>query len=194
MFSSQDLTKALSLIDGASVAGRTTLVAIDGLGGAGKSTLATQLLEAIDDSGVVNVDDFYRPMAATERAELRAEVGYDRYFDWQRLRDSVLGPLSRGLCAQYRRHDWATNRLAEWRKVEAGRVVIVEGVYSTRPELRSYFGFMVYVDAPREQRLERMSKRDYDDLSWVEHWMAAEDWYEEDERPKEHVDLVLYAS
>jgi uridine kinase len=194
MFSSQDLTKVLSLIDGASVASRTTLVAIDGMGGAGKSTLAAQLLDAIDDSGVVSVDDFYRPMAASERAGLRPEGGYDRYFDWRRLRDSVLGPIRFGLCAQYRRYDWATDRLAEWRKVEAGRVVIVEGVYSTRPELRSCFGVTVYVVTPREQRLERMSRRDHDDLSWVEQWMAAEDWYEENERPEDQVDLVLYGS
>jgi uridine kinase len=182
----------LSLIDGASVASRPTLVAVDGLGGAGKSTLAAQLLEAIDGSAMVSVDDFYRPMTATERAELSPEGGYDRYFDWRRLRDSVLGPLSRGLGARYRRYDWATNRLAEWRSIEAGRAVIVAGVYSTRPELRSYFGVTVYVDTPHGQRFERLSSRGYDDLSWVEHWMAVEDWYEENERPGEHADLVLY--
>lgn len=192
MFSSRDVAKVLSLIDDATVASRTTLVAVDGLGGAGKSTLAAQLLEAVDGSAMVSVDDFYRPVTAAERADLSPEGGYDRYFDWRRLRDSVLEPLGRGLSARHRRYDWATNGPAEWLEVEASRAAIVEGVYSTRRELRPYFGVTVYVDTSRERRLDRMSRRGYDDLSWVEHWMAVEDWYEENERPGEHVDLVLH--
>lgn len=194
MFNSRDRMKVVTLVERASVVGHTTLVAIDGLGGAGKSTLAAQVLEAFENSAIVCVDDFYRPMAATERAALGPEEGYDRYFEWERLRDTVLAPLSKEFRARYRCYDWATNRLAEWRQVEPGRVVITEGVYSTRPEIRPYFGVTVYVDTPRELRLARMLGRRYEDVSWVEHWMAAEDWYEEHERPKEHVDLVVYGS
>ena len=195
MFSNPDVAKVLSLVEGESVAGRTTLVAVDGLGGAGKSTLAEQLLKALERSVVVNVDDFFRPMTAIERSELDPEDGYNQYFDWKRLRDYVLRPLGRELRARYRRYDWARGKLlAEWHVVEPGGVVIVEGVYSTRRELRPCFGVTIYVDTPREQRLARMLERGYSDLTWVEHWMASEDWYEEQERPKEHVDLVLYGS
>ena len=191
MFSKPDLAKVLSLIEGASVAGRTTLVAIDGLGGAGKSTLAEQLRKAIELSVIVRGDDFYTPVSVTERTKLGPEDGYNHYFDWQRLRDDVLEPLAKELRAQYRRHDWETDRLAESHVVEPGGVVILEGVYSTRPQLRPYLGVTVYIDTPREQRLARMLSRRYEDLSWVERWMGAEDWYEEHERPKKHVDLVL---
>ena len=194
MFSIGTRMKVLELVEGASVAGRTTLVAIDGLGGAGKSTLAAEVLEDLQKPAIVGVDDFYRHLAAAERAELGPEDGYDRYFDWERLRDAVLAPLSREFRSRYRRYDWATNRLAEWHEVKPGRVVIVEGVYSTRPELRQYYRVTVYVDTPREQRLARMLNRTYEDVSWVEHWMAAEDWYEGHERPKEHVDLVVDGS
>ena len=184
----------LALVEAASAAGRTTLVAVDGLGGAGKSTLAAQLREALGQAAIVSVDDFYRPMPGAERGELGPEDGYDWYFDWQRLREDVLAPLSRELPARYRRYDWATDGLAERREVEPGGAVIVEGVYSTRPELRSYYAVTVYVDAPRERRLARMLDRLYEDLSWVERWMVAEDWYEERERSMEHVDLVVDGS
>ena len=194
IFSKPDLAKMLSLVEGASAAGRTTLVAIDGLGGAGKSTLAEQLRKAIELSVIVPVDDFYTPASVTERSKLGPEDGYNYYFDWQRLRDDVLEPLAKELRAQYRRYDWETDRLAESHVVEPGGVVILEGVYSTRPELRPYLGVTVYIDTPREQRGDRMVSRRYEDLSWVEHWMAAEDWYEEHERPKENVDLVLRGS
>jgi cytidylate kinase len=42
MFSDRDVTKVISLVDQASVVGRTILVAVDGLMGAGKSTLTAQ--------------------------------------------------------------------------------------------------------------------------------------------------------
>jgi len=193
MFSTLHKRKVLALIAQKTVAGSTMLVAIDGLGGAGKSTLAAQLLVSLQDAAIVEVDDFYRPMAASERAELGPRDGYDRYFDWRRLRDDVLGPLIRGSRARYRRYDWAANKLAEWREVEPGGVVLVEGVYSIRPQLRPYYGVTVYVDTPRQDRLARMLARG-GDLSWLEHWMAAEDWYLEHERPGEHVDLVVYGS
>ncbi len=194
MFRTQDKLKVLALLEGATVAGRTTLAAIDGLGGAGKSTLAAQIAEEIERSAVVSVDDFYRPITASARAELGPKDGYDRYFDWKRLRDDVLVLLSRGSRARYRRYDWATGRLAEWQEVEPGGLVIVEGVYSMRPELRPFYAATVYVDTPRDRRLERMRNRGNEDVSWLDHWMAAEDWYEEHERPKEHADLVVDGS
>ena len=194
MFRRRELLKLLALVERASVAGRTTLVAIDGLGGAGKSTLAAQVCEELEGAAIVPVDDFYRPLSDPKRAKLSPEEGYNRYFDWERLRDDVLAPLSRSARSRYRRYDWATNRLAEWREVEPGGPVIVEGVYSTRPDLRPYFGVTVYVDTPREQRLARMLSRGYEDRSWIERWMAAEDWYAEHVRPGKHVDLVVDGS
>jgi uridine kinase len=194
MFGDRDLAAVLELIGRASAAGRSTLVAIDGLGGAGKSTLADEVRGATDGATVVPVDDFYRPIAQTARARLGPEESYRRYFDWEKLRDTVLAPLSGGSPSRYQRYDWAADALADWREVRPGSVVIVGGVFSTRPELRSFYAVTVFVDTPREQRLARMLGRAYDDVSWVEHWMAAEDWYMANARPAEHVDVVLDGS
>lgn len=173
------------------MAGQTTLVAIDGLGGAGKSTLAMELGETLDTFSIVALDDFYRPVAVA----LAPEQACDTYFDWQRLRDTVLAPLSRNSQhACYQRYDWVSDALAEWHEVSPGGVVIVEGVYSTRPELRPRFDVTVFVDTPREERLARMLDRLYNDVAWVERWMAAEDWYLEHMRPLDHVDLVVDGS
>lgn len=38
------------------------LIAIDGCGGAGKSTAATELAFKLGDSQIVHIDDFYKPM------------------------------------------------------------------------------------------------------------------------------------
>ena len=190
MFSDRDVTKVISRVERASVAGRTTLVAVDGLMGSGKSTLTAQVAEAIGDAAVVPADDFYHP----ERLRLGPEDRYEKYFEWRRLRDSVLVPLTGESRARYRRHDWESNALAEWRDVAPSGVVIVDDVFSTRPELMPYYGVTVFVDTPREQRLARIGERGYEDASWVEHWTAAEDWYLANVRPREHVGLVLDGS
>ena len=189
-FSDLDVATLRDLVTAASVAGQTTLVAIDGLGGAGKSTLAAQLRDSLDASSIVVADDFYRPVART----LAPEQAYDANFDWQRLRDAVLAPLSRSSPGRYQRHDWVTDALAEWHDVPPGGVVIVEGVYSTRPELRPFFAVTAFVNTPRQQRLARMLSRMYEDTGWVERWMAAEDSYLEHMRPLDHVDLVVDGS
>ena len=194
MFHQLEEKKILALVEKASVAGRTTLVAIDGLTCAGKSTLAGQVADALQDAAVVGLDGFYRPLAAEERATLGPKESYDRYLDWERLIRDVLVPLSRHSRARYRRYDWVTNALAEWHEIEPRGVVIVEGVYSTRPELRPYFSVMVYVDAPRKVRLARLLARGYADISWVDHWIAAEDWYVEHVRPARQVALVVDGS
>ena len=194
MLNQLDEKKILALVEEASAPGRTTLVAIDGLTCAGKSTLAGQLAAALQDAAVVDVDDFYRRLSPDEVAMLGPEESYDRYFDWERMIQDVLLPLGGGSAARYRRYDWITGSFAEWRQIEPRAVVIVEGVYTTRPELRPYFSVTVYVDTPREVRLARLLDRGYPDVSWVEHWMAAEDWYVENMHPTEQVALVVHGS
>ena len=189
-FSGGDISNLRDLVREASTAGRTTLVGIDGLGGAGKSTLAAELSDALEAASIVVADDFYRPAGG----DLAPGEAYDAYFDWKRLRDAVLDPLSRNSQARYQRHDWAGDALAEWHEVPPGGVVIVEGVYSTRPKLRPFFGVTVFVETPRAQRLARMLARVYKDTAWVEQWMSAEDWYLEHVRPLDHVDLVVDGS
>ena len=194
MYSRTEIDRVLHLIDLRPRDGGPLLIAVDGLGGAGKSTLAAQLSAALPGSSVVEVDDFYRPMTADERARLGPREGYERYFDWMRLADEAIEPLRGRRRARFRRYDWEMNSLGEWREVAPGGVVIVEGVYSTRPELRPLFGVTVYVDTPREQRAARMIARGYDNLDWLDHWMAAEDWYVCHHRPAERADLVIDGS
>jgi len=123
------------------------LVGIDGAGGSGKSTLARQLGDLREVISVVHMDDFYRPMDEATRITLSPQEGYMRYFDWERLRDEVLTPLSMGKPGHYQRYDWPTERvLPEIVPVEPNGVVIVEGVYSLRPELAQYFDLTVFVE------------------------------------------------
>jgi uridine kinase len=156
--------------------GGTTLVAIDGAGGSGKTSLADDVERALDDCVVVHGDDFYRPMPDAERRHLDAEEGYHRYFDWRRLQAQVLVPLSDERSARYQAYDWASGHLGLWREVAPGGLVIVEGIYSARPELAPVYDLIVFVDAPREICLERLRAHG-SSTEWTPRWRAAEDYY-----------------
>lgn len=178
--------------------GGFALVSIDGTGGSGKSTLTAEVGKCLGGEIAVTVvhgDDFYRPMPAEDRLLLSAEDGYDQYFDWQRLRDQVLIPLTSGTAGQYQRYDWPAGTLAAGELHHAPRsgVVIVEGVYTARPELAGYYDLTVWVDTPREICMRRLDERgdDHGPGNWSERWRAAEEHYLAVTRPAGRLDLTV---
>ena len=127
------------------------VVALDGRSGAGKSTLASAL--ALRRSAtVVPGDDFYSStMAVLDAAALErlsdADVA-DQVLDWRRLREQALAPLARGEPARYPPYDWQAGdgRLGRPVELVPSDLVIVEGVYSARPELADLVDLAVLVD------------------------------------------------
>lgn len=167
------------------------VIAVDGPGGSGKSTLARVISAELADVVVVAGDDFYRPMPDEERVLLDAAAGYERFFDWQRLREQLLAPLRATGEAKFQRYDWLTGELGGWRTVPAGRPVVVEGVYTARPELVGYYDTIVYVDTPRDECLRRLRARGENSEAWIQRWRAAEDYYLDHVRPESHADFVV---
>jgi len=109
------------------------------------------------------------------------------------LREEVLALLRAGHRARYQRYDWPSDALAEWHDVPHGNVII-EGVYSTRVELRQFYHLTVWVECPRPVRLARGIERDGETARrrWEEEWMPAEDRYVKEESPHTKAD-ILYA-
>lgn len=170
--------------------GRTLLVGIDGCGGSGKSTLAKQLEALGEDVTVVHMDDFY--LSSVQRATVDpAEIGGS--FDWRRVRQQVLVPLSQDVPGWYQRYDWESDRLAEWHDVPTGGTVILEGVYSLRKELAGFYTFRIWVESPRTLRLARGIARDGEEARplWEQEWMPAEDRYVQAHRPDSIANMVI---
>lgn len=153
------------------------VVALDGPGGAGKSTIARKLSETCNLISIVHGDDFYGPMEEEARRALTPENGYKRYFDWARMRNELLEPLSRGDRARYQRYDWGINQLAEWINQPAEGIILIDGVYSFRPELRKFYDYSIFVDTPKAECLDRLVKRGENTDEWIRRWRAAEDYY-----------------
>ena len=154
----------------------TRVVAVDGLGGAGKTTLAEGLAAELD-APVVHTDDF---------ASWDNPVGW-----WPDLLEQVLEPLAAGCAARFTPTSWGGPPRAEI-VVQPAPFVVLEGVTASREAFRPYLAYAVWVEAPRELRLERGLARGGQDTRerWAQ-WMAAEDAYVARERPAEHADRVV---
>ena len=161
---------------------RPLFIGIDGFGAAGKSTLADAIAAAVPGVAVVRVDDLSAP-------------GLDEW-DWERGRRQVVEPLLAGRPARYQRWDWDADRGAEWIDVPADAVVVVEGVSSTRDELGVPWTLRIWVEAPRDLRLERARARDGEAMLpvWLERWMPSEQRYAAAQDPRGRAGLIVRGS
>jgi uridine kinase len=107
----------------------------------------------------------------------------------------VLIPLAAGIAGQYQRYDWPSGVLAagEVHHVPRSGVVIVEGVYTARPELAGYYDLTVWVDTPWETCMRRLDERGHDHGpgNWNERWRAAEEHYIATTQPGTRLDLAV---
>src|SRR2546428_2859033 len=138
------------------------IVAIDGLGGAGKSTFAGHLSRALGGAKIVHTDDF---------------ASWDNPIDWwPELIENVLEPLARNEAVRFKRSQWGAGRHPEWVELRPAEFVILEGVTASREAFTPYLTYTIWIGAPTELRLERGLERDgqASRAQW-ELWMAGEE-------------------
>ena len=158
--------------------GPVRLVAIDGPGGAGKSTFADRLASSASNAPIVHTDDF---------ASADNPLNW-----WPRLLEQVIVPLKRGEPARYQRYDWQTESLAEWHTIEPVPIVIIEGVSSGRSEWVQHLAYLIWIETPRELRLTRAVARDGDEaLDDWESWMSEEDAHYANDPTRERADTQI---
>ena len=77
--------------------------------------------------------------------------------------------------------------------IPVGGTVIIEGTYSTRYELAAFYDFTIWVECPREKRLDRGIERDGEEMRsmWEENWMVYEDLYVDAHLPQDRVNLIV---
>lgn len=158
------------------------LLAVDGYGGAGKSTFAAKLQAEFPSSIVIGLDDF----AVSE------QILADR----QRFLEQVLVPLSQGKQAKYQKFNWQKQMLDEWVTVEPEGLVILEGVSLLADDFNSHYDLRVWIDTPHEVASQRgmdrdknVYKVDHNDL-WNRIWIPREKEYAKTE-PWKRADFVI---
>jgi len=154
----------------------TRIVAVDGAGGAGKSSLAERLASRLGAS-IVHTDDF---------------ASWDNPVDWwPELIEVALEPLAAGQPARYQPTKWGDAEKGPI-VIRPGGTVLLEGVTASRQAFRPYLAYSIWVEADRELRLRRGIDRDGEQArrQW-QRWMDEEDRYIATERPADHADAVI---
>lgn len=166
---------------------RPLIVAIDGRGAGGKSTLARALHAAVPRSTVVHTDDV---------------AWNEPLFVWDALlTNGVLEPLRRGAAVSFRPPAWAAHDRAGTIEVPAGlELVIVEGVGAAQRALMPLIDAVVWVQSDFAEAERRGIARDIGEavngdeaetIAFWHDWMSAELEFQERERPWERADVVV---
>ncbi len=151
------------------------MVAIDGVDAAGKTTLAHELAAAVEARGrpVVQIgfDAFHRSAAIRHRRGRESGEGYYRdTFDLERFAEFVLTPaLSKPPRVRPACHDLERDQAIKpaWQPLAGNTVVLVEGVFLHRPELRDAWHFSVFLQTRFEVTVPRGVLRDGGDAGRV---------------------------
>lgn len=163
--------------------GRPRIVAVDGRGGAGKSTLVERMRALVPRSAVVHTDDV---------------AWHHAFFGWADLLGKhVLEPLRRGDGVDYRPPAWLERGRAGSILVAAGLdVVFVEGTGIVRSELAPLIDASVWVQVDAVEAARRLVARDGDSPEQrrlVDEWNREEGPFLLRERPWERADVVVVA-
>ncbi len=177
------------------------VVAIDGHGAAGKSTISGAVADATG-AALVHTDDFFQPgpePGGPERLWLEGPPGssrrdtrdLSRYYDWRRVRAEALEPLRAGRAAEFRRFDWERGSVLDGTvSVTPSSLIVLEGVFSAAPELSELVDWSVFVDTPSRERLRRL-RAQVTPEEWDDDWLIAEQGYFDVIRPPSSFDLVV---
>jgi uridine kinase len=191
-----DIEKAISKIDEImNESKRPILVALDGRSGTGKSTVAKQIAERLGGIEIIG-DDFWMGGSNEEWDKKSPKEKAEQAIDWKRLRTEVLEPLLAGKSATWHPFDWkAGHGLSESAIYgEPKPLIILDGAYSTRPELQDIIDFSVLVEIPDDtKRRTRLVGREGEEYmnDWHSRWDVAEEYYFTEVRPREAFDLII---
>ncbi len=157
------------------------LIGIDGLGGAGKSTVSAVIAEQLQAEGVpvtlLHIDDFIHPRAVRYREDVPEwQCYYELQWNYGSLK-SVLdlvkneGMFSGEVMLYDKEQDCY---FPQEITVPENGIMIVEGIFLQRPDLSGWFDEMIYIAVPEETRLQRVLCRD----SYIGDRQAIADKYE----------------
>jgi uridine kinase len=164
------------------------ILAIDGRSGSGKTTLG-ELLKAAYKCNVIHMDDFFlRPEQRTKERYNEAGGNVDR----ERFLAEVLIPLSRGESFTYRPFNCAEMDFGDPVSVIPTELTVIEGAYSTHPDLSSYYNIKVFLDVTKEEQETRIFMRGEEKAkAFFEKWIPLEEKYIKELSVMERCDIRL---
>ena len=143
------------------------IIGIDGLGGAGKSTVSEKICREIKNNNVhtilLHIDDFiHKRKIRYNSAYPEWQCYYDlqwRYAYFSQIINQIKSKMNH--CIKIELYDKDNDcYFVQSYEIKEKTIVIVEGIFLQRKELHGLFDYMVYIDVPEDERMIRVLKRD----------------------------------
>lgn len=164
------------------------VIAVDGMCGSGKTTLATWLGE-LYHANVFHIDDYYLPM---EQRKEGWELEGGSNIDKSRFCREVLQPAREADGVLYRAYSCQQGKMQEGIRMEKTAVSIVEGSYSHHPDFASYYDLKIFLTCSPEKQEERLIQRAADRYpNYVKRWIPMEMQYFHAFQIQERSDIVI---
>ena len=181
--------------------GSAIVVALDGGSGAGKSTLAAMIEKELD-TALIPLDDFFVANIPDHKWDVfTVEEKLKHVFDWSRLRRDAIEPLLNGKLARWYAFDFQSGLRADGTygmEIEPkaripAPVILIEGAYSSSPELADLVDISILIDVPIQERHARLATREDSEFleKWHQRWDEVERYYFEQVRPKSSFAMVV---
>src|SRR5690349_4544357 len=185
-----------------------TRVAIDGIPGAGKTTLADELAVVLRAQGRevirATIEDFLNPSSVRHPWSDSAEGWYNHNTDLSALHRVLLDPLGPGgdrriqLAVYDKATDIALSPPVTTAAIDA--VLLFDGVFLLRKELFDRWDLRIFVSATFENALDRSRIRDQTPLMsaneveqrYRRRYIPSQQFYFETIRPTEHANIIVY--
>lgn len=169
---------ARALTESAPSAGATRVIAIDGRSGAGKSSLAG-LVAAAADADLISLEFLYGGWHDLEGGVARMVA-------------DLLEPIAAGRTATVPQYDWHTESWGEPVEMDAGGLLVVEGVGAFAEAAGRLIGTGVWLEAAEDVRRARAEARDGGAFStWWDPWARQEAAHFSANRTPDRADVTI---
>ena len=164
-------------------------VAVDGMCGAGKSTLC-DLLSPLYTAPVVRMDDFFLPPDLRTSARLSEPGGNVHY---ERFAQEVAPFIGHNCAFSYGVFDCSVMAITGRKTINPSPLLIVDGSYCMRPEFQALYDVKIFMKTPPELQRARIVSRNGDQLysDFKYKWIPMENAYFSHFSIKETCDFVL---
>jgi len=142
-----------------------TIVAVDGIGGSGTAEFADGLAEVFREQGRAafraSIDDFHRPRTERyRRGDSDPHGFYEDSFDYSLFRRVLIEPYRLGGSAGFQLVGFDERRdqtaQSAWVTAPRDAVLIVDGVFLNRDELRGLWHYSIRLDVPYSEAYRRL--------------------------------------
>ena len=178
------------------------LIGIDGPDAAGKTIFAADLAAALRTNGAevfqASLDDFHFPRAHRyERGRTSAAGYYADAFDLALFRRVLVDPFRAGGSTGFVLAGFDLERdqplESRWTTGPADAILLVDGVFLQRPELRGLWNAVIYLDVDPAERDRRFVERDGIDPAseLAARYNGAQELYAAQAKPRESATIVI---